>query len=143
MSNPNADRQLEQTPSQEPKVRAKAERAGEQGTHQGPYYEPAVDIYETEDALTLVADLPGVLPEQVETDIRDSLLTITARLSPLESRWKPMYREFSEGHYLRQFRLGHQIDQTKVSATLKDGVLTLTLPKSDKARPRRIEVLAE
>lgn len=122
-------------------VRGKHE-THEAGTHEGPYFEPAVDIFETDDALVLKADLPGADAESIETDVRENLLTITARVTPLDGKWKPLHTEYREGHYLRQFRLGQQIDQTKITAGFKDGVLTLTLPKADHARPRRIKVEA-
>jgi HSP20 family protein len=121
-------------------VKGKHELSGETGTHQGRYFEPAVDIYETADALTLTADVPGALAEDIQTDLKDNLLTVTARVRPLSGNWKPLYEEFDSGHYMRQFRLGQQIDQTQISAQLKDGVLTLTLPKSERAKARRIEV---
>jgi HSP20 family protein len=128
-----------QKQQQEIPVREKS-GSREQGTYQGPYFEPAVDIYETEEALTLKADLPGVQPEELQTDLRENLLTITAKVRSMESKWRPVYQEYTVGHYVRQFRVGQQIDQSKISAQLKDGVLTLTLPKADHARPRRIEV---
>jgi HSP20 family protein len=112
----------------------------ETGTHEGRYFEPPVDIYETEDALTLTADVPGALGEEIQTDLKDNLLTVTARVRPLDAKWRPLYQEFESGHYVRQFRLGQQIDQGKISAQLKDGVLTLTLPKAERAKARRIEV---
>ena len=112
----------------------------ETGTREGPYFEPAADIFETADALTLVADLPGTDPQDIQTDLRDNLLTITATVKPLPERWKPVYEEYSIGHFMRQFRLGQQIDQSKITAQLRDGVLTLTLPKVDTARPRQINV---
>lgn len=114
----------------------------EAGTHQGPYFEPEVDIYETEEALMLSADLPGVEPADLSTELRENLLTISARVEPADGNWKPLHQEYTVGNYLRQFRLGQQIDQGKISAVLKDGVLTLTLPKADHARPRRIQVQA-
>lgn len=115
----------------------------EQGTRQGPYFEPPVDIYETEEALVVTADLPGVDAGDVQTDLRDNLLTITAPTRPVDPKWKPLHQEYPVGHYLRQFRLGQQIDQAKITAELKDGVLTLTLPKADHARPRRIQIQAK
>lgn len=114
----------------------------EHGTHQGPYFEPPVDIYETEEALVLKADMPGVEPSDIQTDLRDNLLTITAPLKPVEASWKLVHEEYAVGHYLRQFRLGQQIDQARITAELKDGVLTLHLPKADHARARRIQVQA-
>jgi len=88
----------------------------------------------------LVADLPGTDPQDIQTDLRDNLLTITATVKPLPERWKPVYEEYSIGHFMRQFRLGQQIDQSKITAQLRDGVLTLTLPKVDTARPRQIKI---
>jgi HSP20 family protein len=116
--------------------------ARESGTREGAYFEPPVDIYETDDALILQADVPGATSEDVETHLEDSLLTITAPVKAVDPAWRPAYEEYAVGHYVRQFRLGQQIDQAKISATLKDGVLTLTLPKVDAARPRRITVKA-
>jgi HSP20 family protein len=121
-------------------VKQKHAAGGETGTHEGRYFEPPVDIYETEEALTLTADVPGALAEDIQTDLKDNLLTITARVRPVEAKWRPLYTEQETGHYLRQFRLGQQIDQSRISAQLKDGVLTLTLPKAERARARRIEV---
>jgi HSP20 family protein len=112
----------------------------EPGTYQGPHFEPDVDIYETEDALVVSADLPGVSAQKITTDVRDNLLTLTAQVQPVDARWKPLYREYAVGNYTRQFRLGQQIDQSRITAELKDGVLTLTLPKAERNRPRRIEV---
>lgn len=105
-----------------------------------PVYIPAVDIYETEEALTLVADMPGVSPDNVDIDIRDDQLTIRGTVS-LEGEGETMLlREYGVGDYYRQFTLGRIIDQSKIEAAMKDGVLTLTLPKVDKAKPRKVVV---
>jgi len=116
--------------------------ARESGTREGVYFEPQVDIYETDEALILEAEVPGADTDEVETNLEDNLLTISAPVRPLEAGWRPAYEEYAIGHYLRQFRLGQQIDQAKITASLKDGVLTLVLPKVDTARPRRIQVRA-
>lgn len=121
-------------------VHEKEELDTEEGTRPGRYYKPAVDIFETEDALTLVADVPGADPDNFDIDLRDSMLTISASTAGAEDRWKPVYAEYQPGHFWRRFRLGQQIDQSKISANLEDGVLELTLPKVEKARPRKIEV---
>jgi HSP20 family molecular chaperone IbpA len=121
-------------------VREKRPLQRGEGTRQGPYFEPAVDIYETEVALTLEADVPGVAGKDIQVDLRDSLLTISAAVPALDSKWRPIYTEYQVGHYTRQFRLDERIDQTKISAQVKDGVLTLELPKSERAQPRKIEV---
>lgn len=116
--------------------------ARESGTREGAYFEPPVDIYETDEALILHADVPGATSEDVATHLEDNLLTLTAPVKPVDEAWRPVYEEYAVGHYVRQFRLGQQIDQGKITATLKDGVLTLVLPKVDAARPRRIAVKA-
>ncbi len=120
--------------------REKRELRQEEGTRAGVYFEPSVDIYETEDSLTLVADVPGVGADDIEVDLRDNLLTLTGHVGEVEERWKPLYQEYRVGHYLRQFRLGQQIDQKRISAQIRDGVLTLTLPKAESALPKRIQV---
>jgi HSP20 family protein len=120
--------------------REKRELQQQEGTRAGLYFEPPVDIYETEESLTLVADLPGVAPEDIDVDLRENLLTITAPAQPVDPRWRPLYQEYRVGHFLRQFRVGQQIDQSRISAQIRDGVLTLTLPKVESALPRRIQV---
>jgi HSP20 family protein len=134
---------LQKSQNQEVPVREK-HATREPGTYQGQYFEPPVDIYETEDALVILADIPGVEPADVQTDLRDNLLTLTAQLKPETpaANVKPRYREYRVGHYVRQFRLGQHIDQERISAELKDGVLKLTLPKAERARARKIQVRA-
>jgi HSP20 family protein len=121
-------------------VREKRELQHQEGTRAGAYFEPSVDIYETEEALTLVADVPGASVQDVDIDLRDSVLTLSSHASPAEGRGKPVHREYRQGNYLRQFRLGQQIDQSRIAARIKDGVLTLTLPKAASALPKRIRV---
>ncbi len=105
-----------------------------------PVYIPAVDIYETQDALTLVADMPGVSPENVDIDLQDDQLTIRGTITVEGEGETVLLREYGVGDYYRQFTLGRIIDQSKIEAAMKDGVLTLTLPKVDKAKPRKVEV---
>ena len=121
-------------------LREKRELQHQEATRAGVYFEPSVDIYETEDALTLVADVPGTTVEDVDIDLRDSVLTLSARSGPTPDGWKAVHREYRQGGYLRQFRLGQHIDQSKIAARMKDGVLTLTLPKAASAIPKRIRV---
>ncbi len=116
------------------------EETGGEETREGRFFKPAVDIFETEDALQVVADVPGADPDSFDIDVRDSMLTITATCDALESRWKPVYEEYRTGNFMRRFRLGQQIDQSKIAANVNNGVLELTLPKGDQARPRKIEV---
>jgi len=103
------------------------------------YIAPPVDIFETEDALTVVADLPGVGKDEVDIRIEDNTLTITGK-----ARYVPpanvLREEFSLQGYYRQFRLSDEVDQNKITAETKDGVLTITLPKAEKSKPKRIKV---
>jgi len=103
-------------------------------------YSPVVDIYETEDAITLLADLPGVERDGLDINVEDRQLTITGRVKTTESHLNPVYTEYGIGGYSRNFKLGDTIDQSKITAALNDGVLTLVLPKADRLRPRKIEI---
>jgi len=110
-------------------------------THSGPVYTPAVDIFETEDRITVLADLPGVVPENLTIDLRDDVLTLVGRVpdsSPPRESW--VLREHCAGTFLRQFTLSETIDQSKIDARLTDGVLRLELTKQEKAKPRQITV---
>jgi len=113
-------------------------------THSGPVYTPAVDIFETESAITVLADMPGLEPENLTVDLRESVLTLVGRIpSPENNREGVILREHCTGTFLRQFTLSEAIDQSKIDAKLTDGVLRLELPKIEKAKPRQISVRAE
>jgi HSP20 family protein len=116
-----------------------ATRAPEQ-TRPGPVYSPAVDIFEQETAITVLADMPGVKAEDLEIDLRENVLTLTGRVSSPEATGQYVLREYEPGTFFRQFTLGSTIEQSKIDAKLIDGVLRLELPKADKARPRQIAV---
>jgi len=110
-------------------------------TRPGLVFNPAVDIFETDRELTLLADLPGVKTKDLKIDLNDNVLTITAEETSLEQPGeKDVFREFQTGTYYRQFSLSDTIDQSKIEAVLKDGVLRLTLPKVEAATPRKIAV---
>ena len=109
-------------------------------TKAGVYYSPTVDIYETEDAITLLADLPGVDKDGLDINVEDRQLTVTGLVKEPEERLQAVYSEYGIGGYTRSFKLGDAIDQSKISASLKDGVLTLVLPKADTLKPRKIEI---
>jgi HSP20 family protein len=117
-------------------------KGGGEPTRAGLVYSPAVDILRTEDALTLVADLPGVKKADLEIGIEDGVLAISAPVADVEARHKPVYREYGVGGYVRRFALSDKIDQARISAELEDGVLTVTLPKAERLKPRKIEVAA-
>lgn len=109
-------------------------------TREGLMWIPQVDILEERDTITLRADLPGVKKENVEIDVRDDVLTLNAAVERTPERWQSLYREYQTGGYSRRFTLGEHIDQTKISATMTDGVLTLVLPKAEAAKPRKVEI---
>ncbi len=102
---------------------------------------PTADIFETESALTVVMEMPGVDKSNVDISIEDGVLIVQGRLdfSKYESM-QPVYTEYNIGHYRRSFSLSNKINQDKIGADMKDGVLTLVLPKAEEAKPRRIAV---
>ncbi len=107
----------------------------------GRVFLPGVDIFETEEALVLVADLPGVSNDKVTVDIKENHLTITGEVGPPLGAGETMVQqEYFTGDFIREFHLGSLIDQNKIEATMKDGVLRLVLGKVEKAKPRKIEV---
>jgi HSP20 family protein len=110
-------------------------------TRTGPVYSPAVDIFENDGSITLLADMPGVKPSDLEIDLRENVLTLTGRVTPTGiSKESNVLREYRPGTFFRQFTLSEAIDQPKIDAQLTDGVLRLELPKVAKARPRQITV---
>ena len=106
------------------------------------YIQPPVDIYETPDGLVLLADLPGVEPNDLSVRLEDNILTIQAKPKHLITA-EPIYREFELVNFFRQFELSDQVDQEKITARLNHGVLVLELAKAEKAKPRQITVQIE
>jgi HSP20 family molecular chaperone IbpA len=132
------------TENKEIKVREKQEVAqpAEQ-TRPGVYFTPSVDIFETDNDITLLADMPGVKAEDLVIDLRDNTLTLEGNIAPVNSsNEESVYEEYSMGRFYRQFSLSEVIDQSKIDAQLTDGVLRLLLPKVAKATPRKITVRA-
>lgn len=111
-----------------------------EGTRDLPLYVPAVDIFESADALILLADMPGVRAENVSVDIKEDVLTIRGNVTVEGEGERVLSEEYGTGDYYRQFRLGKTIDQSRVAASMKNGVLTLTLPKAEAAEPLKISV---
>jgi len=110
-------------------------------TTPGLVFTPSVDIFENERELTLLADLPGVTPENLTIDLRENTLTLTGEVEPFEkANEEDVLIEYEIGKYYRQFSLSNVIDQSKIDAKLTDGVLRLSLPKVEEAKPRKIEV---
>lgn len=111
-----------------------------EGTRDLPLFVPAVDIFESADALILLADMPGVRAEDVSLDIKDDVLTIRGNVTAEGEGERMLSEEFGTGDYYRQFILGKSIDQSRVAASMKNGVLTLTLPKAESVEPVKITV---
>ena len=123
-------------------VREKQEAAlgGAESTRDRSMFSPVVDIWETDEGLQLVADLPGVASEDLEVDLSGGVLTISGRITPPPGGRKALLTEFEVGHFHRQFSLSEGLDQGGITAALKDGVLRLALPRLAPAKPRKIEI---
>jgi HSP20 family molecular chaperone IbpA len=100
---------------------------------------PSVDIFESDESLTLVADMPGVDKEGLDISLEKGVLTINGNVK-LEGRGKAVLREISPSNYYRQFKLSEHIDAEKSVADLTNGVLTLQIPKTESAKPKKIEI---
>jgi HSP20 family protein len=102
---------------------------------------PNTDIFETEDALTLVLEMPGVDRGNIDVSVENGVLTVEGKINfDKYAGLQPVYSEYNIGPYRRSFRISSRIDQDKIKAEIRDGVITLVLPKAEEAKPRRIEV---
>jgi HSP20 family molecular chaperone IbpA len=102
---------------------------------------PATDIFETDEALTVILEMPGVDKDKVDVKVENDVLQIEGWID--FSRYEglqPVYTEYNIGNYARSFQLSSKIDQDRISAELRDGVMTLVLPKSERAKTRKISV---
>jgi HSP20 family protein len=102
---------------------------------------PAADIFETDQSLTVILEMPGVDKDNVDVKVENDVLRIEGWID--FSRYEglqPVYTEHNIGNYSRSFQLSSKIDQDRISAELRDGVMTLVLPKSEKAKARKISV---
>ena len=127
---------VEHTPKREVESLQGVER-----TRAGRVYSPAVDIYETRDAVTIVADMPGVDENSIDVKLEKNVLTIYGRVEP----WQPegytlAHVEYGVGDYQRSFTITNEIDWAHIEGTVKNGVLTLTLPKTGPVQAKRIEI---
>lgn len=118
--------------------------AAPEQTRPGPVVTPAVDIFENDSAITVLADMPGVKAENLKIDLRENVLTLSGYVAgPDSTDRRSVLREYDSGTFFRQFTLSEMIDQSKIDAKLKDGVLRLELPKLERAKPRQIAVKTE
>lgn len=132
------------TDTKELKVKEKQEVSSTaEQTKPGLVFTPSVDIFENDKEIVLLADMPGVQAKALNIDLRDNTLTLDGEVEPFEAAGEEdVLIEYEVGKYYRQFSLSEVIDQAKIDAQLKDGVLRLTLPKVEKAAPRTITVQA-
>ncbi|HLJ19252.1 MAG TPA: Hsp20/alpha crystallin family protein, partial [Stellaceae bacterium] len=128
--------------AQELSVQEKKEMTSkEEKTVPARYYVPNADIFETDEALTVLMEVPGVDKKDVSVNLENDVLRIEGKID--FSKYEgldPVYAEYNIGHYARAFTLSNKIDPDGISADLADGVLTLTLRKAKEAMPRRIPI---
>ncbi len=127
---------------QELQVQKKRELEGkEESTIPARTFVPTADIYEDRDSLKVILEMPGVEKGNVDIRVEEGVLFVEGQLDLAKYRGlQPLYTEYNIGNYSRSFRLSNAIDQDKIGAELKEGVLSLTLPKAEKAKPRTIQV---
>jgi len=106
----------------------------------GSTFRPRFDIWETENELVLCGDLPGVSPSDLEVRFENKELTIYGKAPTRQEGLEMLYSEYDVGDFYRTFTVGEAIDAEKIIAEMKDGVLTLHLPKAEAVKPRRIEI---
>jgi HSP20 family protein len=116
---------------------------GAERTRTRPVYAPRTDIFETDDGLVILADMPGVSTDGVDVTLERNVLTIRGRTedSPPQG-FSPVYREYEPGDYERVFTLSEHLEAERIEASVKDGVLRLVLPKAGPAQTKRIQVRA-
>ena len=127
---------------QELQVQQKREvESKQEATIPARVFVPVTDIFETDEALTVILEMPGVDKDNVDLKVENDVLKVDGWIN--FSRYEglqPVYTEYNIGNYARTFQLSSKIDQDRISAELRDGVMTLVLPKSEKAKPRKIAV---
>jgi HSP20 family protein len=106
----------------------------------GATYSPRFDVWENEDEMVLYGDLPGVMPEDLDVRFEKPVLTIHGKVNPRHNDIKFLCGEYGIGDFHGTFTIGEAIDSEMISAELKNGVVTVHLPKNEKVKPRRIEV---
>lgn len=113
---------------------------GVRAASHGRGFQPAVDVIEHPDHYELVADLPGVAGSDVEIEFSEGVLQVRGErtLPPADESSRVFHQERRAGHFGRTFRFGEDVDVDRIEATFKDGVLRVSIPKSEKTRPRQI-----
>jgi len=130
------------TSAQELQVQKKREvDKKEEATIPARVFMPNADIYETSNDLKVVLEMPGIEKNNIEINLEDGVLHVEGRLDLSKyAGLQPLYTEYNVGHYARSFQLSSKIDQSKIAAEMKNGVLSLMLPKLEEAKPRIIQV---
>ncbi len=106
-------------------------------------FTPAVDIFEKGEATVVLADMPGVTPDDIDVTLERQVLTLTGRVkSHAPEGYRRLSSEYREGDYSRVFTLSDAVDQKKIKADFKNGVLRLELPRAAEAKPKKIAVKA-
>jgi HSP20 family protein len=128
--------------TQELQVQKKRElEKKEETTIPARIFVPARDIYEAENELSVILEMPGVEKKNVDIRVEDGVLSVEGRLDLAKYQGlQPLYTEYNIGHYARRFRLSSKIDQNKIAAEMTDGVLSLKLPKVEEAKARTIQI---
>lgn len=123
------------------KVEKKELESEQEKTVPGKHYVPYTDIFEKDDSLVVVMEIPGVERKDLDINVAKNVLSVEGRINFSKyDNLKPLYTEYNIGHFSRSFSLSSEIDQSGIGAKVDDGVLTLTLPKAKEAATRRIEV---
>jgi HSP20 family protein len=113
----------------------------QEGTIPARVFLPITDIFESDQALTVVMEMPGVDKKNVDVRLENDVVMIEGRIDFSNyDGLQPIYTEYNVGNYARNFQLSAKIDQDRITAELKDGVISLVLPKAEKAKPRKINV---
>ena len=109
-------------------------------TKREKYFIPAVDIFESEKEVTVIAEMPGVTAEAIEVTLEDDVLTLRGTKMKEVPASKILLQEYEPGNYQRRFTVAETIDQENIKASMNNGMLRVTLPKSEPVKPRKIEV---
>jgi len=119
----------------------RAVQSPEESTVPANMFVPITDIFETDDSLRVLVEMPGVDKQDVDISVKDRILTIEGRIDFQKyAGMTPVYTEYNIGNYHRRFSLSNKVDSSKIRAEMRDGLLTLTIPKSEEAKAQRIEI---
>jgi len=116
--------------------------AAEQIRHSGPAYSPDVDIYVSDDAALFIAELPGVNKGDVTIEVDETQSLVIRGTTAYMEPDNAVFRQYKVGNYYRAFQLSDEYDKEKISAKLENGLLEITIPKKEEAKPKRIEIKA-